>query len=171
MLNDQDDAKAHYKAMIERGQINIFEVKQEAKELKEQAIKKLQAEMAANKKDAYMQSVGASLISYIEQNEVSVAEKVLTKDKTIAGSLVALEGAAKKQAKNKRMGIIAPDEAVAIILGYFGVKVSAADATEAVKNNKAKVPNTEVEKVQEPTVNTNVAKPKKRFEASLDELL
>jgi hypothetical protein len=94
------------------------------------AINKLQAEMAAAAGDAYIQQVGGELLHIIAVNP-GAAEKIMTPDKTIKGSYEAMEALAKKKAVN-RAAVFTPDEGRAVILNYFGIKADTVPAPAAV---------------------------------------
>ncbi|KZE79290.1 hypothetical protein AV654_17620 [Paenibacillus elgii] len=88
------------------------------------AISKLKAEMEANKDDSYIQYIGQFLLQRIEANPDDAA-KLASKDKTIAKSLEAMRGEAKKKQKNG-MAMLTPDQGFAIVLKYFGITGAAA---------------------------------------------
>jgi hypothetical protein len=94
------------------------------------AINKLQAEMAAAAGDAYIQQVGGELLQIIAVNP-GAAEKIMTPDKTIKGSYEAMEALAQKKAVNRK-AMFTPDEGRTVILNYFGIKAGAVPAPAAV---------------------------------------
>lgn len=101
----------------------------------EQAKAKLQAEMAGAKDNAYVQFVGQYLLNHIEAHPGD-AEKVMTKDKTIAKSLDAMRKAAEKKRKGN-VAMLTPQEGFAVVFEYYGIK--AAGAVPVVSAAPAKV--------------------------------
>ncbi|MGG0939197.1 hypothetical protein ABHN11_24600 [Brevibacillus centrosporus] len=92
------------------------------------AIAKLKTEMAANKTDPYIQTIGDFLLRHLDTNSDD-AEKLLSADKTIVKSLEAMKAEARKKQKNG-MAMLTDSEAFTIVLNYFGIKGKAA-ATSA----------------------------------------
>ncbi len=86
----------------------------------DKAIDKIRDEMAAKSADTYVQCVGEYLTSYL-QGHPGAAEKILDKDKTIAGSLKKMEDYARKH-KSGNCGVVPPDVGFNIVLKYFGLK-------------------------------------------------
>lgn len=85
----------------------------------EEAKVKLQAEMDATKKDAYVQYIGTFLMAHLDKN-YGDAEHILATDKTIAKSLENM----KKEAGKKRVGnmaMLTPEEGHTCVLQYFGI--------------------------------------------------
>lgn len=87
----------------------------------QQALQKIQAELAASSKDNYVQVVGAYLSDYV-RTKPEHAAFILTEGKTIAGSLKAMEAEAQK-VKKGNVGVLTPEKGYAVVLGYFGVRV------------------------------------------------
>lgn len=85
----------------------------------DEAIKKLQAEISGSKNNAYVKLIGEFLISHISANPGD-SDKILTADKTIAKSLVAMKSEAQKKAVNG-MAMLTDEEGFAIVLKYFGI--------------------------------------------------
>lgn len=83
----------------------------------EKAIEKLKSEMDKNKGNSYVQVVGNFLLQYLNDNP-SAAEKILKEDKTISKSLNEMRKAAEK-IKVNNCGVLADQEAFAIVLKYF----------------------------------------------------
>lgn len=115
-----------------------------------EAIKKLQAEIYANKNNPAIVYTGAYLIEHIK-NSPGVAEKI-AEDKTIAKAI----GEIRKVASTRKVdncAVIAPDEGLKIVLKYFGI-----DGAPEVKATAAPIPQ------PEPTKSA-------AFDISLDDLL
>jgi hypothetical protein len=85
------------------------------------ALKKLEAEIAAKPKDAYIKAVGAFLMDYV-RNTPDHAELIMTNGKTISGSLDACKAEAKKSQSNG-VGVLTDDQAFKIVRKYFGIPV------------------------------------------------
>lgn len=85
----------------------------------DQAIQKIKTEMDQSKNDAYIQVIGEFLLQHIEANPAA-AEKILTKDKTIAKSIDEMATKARKKAKGNR-AILTDAEGYAVVLKYFGI--------------------------------------------------
>ncbi|QOS77932.1 hypothetical protein JNUCC31_25020 [Paenibacillus sp. JNUCC31] len=85
----------------------------------QQALQKLQQEMSAKSKDAYVQHVGSFLTGYV-RNHPEHAAFVLTDGKTIIGSLNAMKEEAKKKQSNG-VGVLSDQQGFEIVLKYFGV--------------------------------------------------
>ncbi|MFA5169859.1 MAG: hypothetical protein WC420_03980 [Candidatus Paceibacterota bacterium] len=119
-----------------------------------EAIKKLQAEMDANKNDFYIQDVGKALIQYVETHPEDAA-KFADADKTIAKSYAEMEKQAKAKAKNNR-AMFTPQQGYEIIMKYFGVTAGT-------------VPVPEIQKPAAPETKSAIAKTD--FDISLDDLL
>lgn len=84
----------------------------------EKAIKKITDEMNKSK-SAYIQVVGELLLEKVKADPAA-AEAVLADKKTIKGAVEEMRKEAEK-GKVNNVGIIAPDEALAIIFEYFGI--------------------------------------------------
>lgn len=115
----------------------------------EKAIKKITDEMNKSKA-AYIQVVGELLLDRVKADTVA-AEAVMDQKKTIQGAVDEMRKAAEK-VKVGNVGVIAPDEATAIIFEYFCIND---DPTKKLSKSARKV-----EKEQEPL-----------FDLSLDDLL
>ncbi len=115
----------------------------------EKAIKKITDEMNKSKA-AYIQVVGELLLDRVKVDPAA-AEAVMEQKKTIQGAVDEMRKAAKK-VKVGNVGVIAPDEATAIIFEYFGIN------DNPTKNYSKAAP--KVEPAQEPL-----------FDLSLDDLL
>ncbi len=119
------EKKNHHIEMIQEGQLNIFEADYQAKEQEalkmiEQAIAKLQQEMQVNKVHPYLLTIGNFLMDYVKANP-STAEKILTENKTIVGSMKEMRKEAQKvQVEN--CGVLTSDRGFEIVLKYFGIK-------------------------------------------------
>jgi hypothetical protein len=102
----------------------------------QQALQKIQREIADAPNDPYVKYTGAELIKYVRDNP-DHAELFIAADKTIKGSFKALESEASKG----RRSFIPPDEGKIIILKYFGVDAPApaAPATVAVPQISASI--------------------------------
>lgn len=98
-----------------------------------EAIKKLQSEIDANKSNPAISYTGDYLINYIKSNPDS-AEKIMAADKTISKAIEEIRKVAEKR-KVSNCAVIAPDEGLKIVLKYFGI-----DGTPEVKSTAAPVP-------------------------------
>lgn len=87
----------------------------------QEALKKIQTELAEKAKDKYVQVIGAFLIDHI-RNHPEHAALILTNGKTIAGSLSAMKEEARKNQSNG-VGILTDEEGFAVVLKFFGVEV------------------------------------------------
>lgn len=96
----------------------------------QQALQKIQNELAASPKDAYVQAVGAYLTDYV-RNKPEHAAFILTEGKTIVGSLKMMEEEARK-VKQGSIGVLTPEKGYAVVLGYFGVRADMPKPFEAV---------------------------------------
>jgi hypothetical protein len=85
-----------------------------------EAIKKIQDEIEAEKKNSYVQYVGKYMIEYLNKNN-GYAQNILDETKSIKGSLQHMEAEAKK-IKQGNMAMFSPDEGLKIVLEYFGIK-------------------------------------------------
>lgn len=85
-----------------------------------EAIKKIQDEIDAEKKNSYVQYVGKYMIEYLNKNN-GYAQNILDETKSIKGSLLHMEAEAKK-IKQGNMAMLSPDEALKIVFEYFGIK-------------------------------------------------
>lgn len=115
----------------------------------EKAIQKITDEMNGSKA-AYIQVVGRLLLERVKVDPAAAAA-VLSDKKTIKGAGDAMRKAAEK-VKVDNVGVIAPDEASAIIYEYYGI-----NDDPTVTFNKA------AEKAEMP--------PDKLFDMKLDDLL
>lgn len=88
----------------------------------QQAMQKIQAEIAEKPNDKYVQVVGGFLINHVRSNPQD-AELIMTDGKTIAGSLNAMREEARKH-QSGGVGVLTDEEGFAIVLKYFGVNVS-----------------------------------------------
>jgi len=164
------DGKEHAIAMTHEGQMNIFEAsymqehteKQEESKMVEQAMAKLQAELRVDGVHPYVSAIGNFLMDHIKDNPTA-AEKIMTKDKTIVGSMKAMRKIAEKQ-KVDNCAVLTPEQGYKAVLDYFGIKTP---GTAPI-----------VKTVTPPTLNNatkesvaTAPRPTQRFEASLDEFL
>lgn len=85
----------------------------------QEAITKIQAEMAANDKNPYIRVIGEFLIGHLGNNP-EAAEKILADDKTVAKSLDAMKAEAKKKQHNG-VAMLTDAEGFAIVLKYFEI--------------------------------------------------
>lgn len=115
----------------------------------QQALQKIQAELAEKPKDKYVQVIGSFLMDHV-RNHPDHAPFILVEGKSIAGSLNAMKEEARKNQSNG-VGVLTDEEGFAIVLKYFAI--------EAAKEPAAVV----VSAAISPTVPT--------FEATLDDLL
>ncbi|EST12061.1 hypothetical protein [Sporolactobacillus laevolacticus] len=94
------------------------------------AIDKIKKEME-KEKNPYVQVIGQFLLHHLESNP-DTADRVADKDKTIMGSLKAMQ----HEASLKKVGSIAvltDDEGFAIVLKYFGIEGKPAVQEPAVQ--------------------------------------
>lgn len=96
----------------------------------EQAKSKLRAEMVGAKDNDYVQFVGQYLLDHIEAHPGD-AEKVMTKEKTIAKSLEAMRKVAEKKRKGN-VAMLTPQEGFAVVFEYYGIKLPGAIGTTVV---------------------------------------
>jgi hypothetical protein len=86
------------------------------------ALKKIGAEIGADKKNKYVPVVGSFLINHLRNNPHDSA-KIMEEGKTIAGSLKSMKEEAKKN-QDDGVGMLTDDEAFNIVLKYYGVPVA-----------------------------------------------
>lgn len=89
----------------------------------DKAVEKIRDEMVAKTKDTYIQVVGDMLLHQLTVNPAA-ADKIMAKDKTIAGSLDAM----RKVAEGKKSGscaVLTDAEGFAVVLEYFGINGAA----------------------------------------------
>lgn len=97
----------------------------------QQALQKIQAELAEKPNDKYVQVVGGFLMKHLREHPEH-AQQILAADKTIAGSLKAMREEARKHQVNG-VGVLTDEEGFAVALKYFGCEVpGAAPAAAAV---------------------------------------
>ncbi|AVK84426.1 hypothetical protein C3943_13030 [Lysinibacillus sp. B2A1] len=164
------DGKEHAIAMTHEGQMNIFEAsymqehteKWEESKMVEQAMAKLQAELRVNGVHPYVSAIGNFLMDHIKDNP-SAAEKIMTKDKTIVGSMKAMSKIAEKQ-KVDNCAVLTPEQGYKAVLDYFGIKTA---GTAPIVKAVAPVTLNDAPKESVATA----PRPTQRFEASLDEFL
>lgn len=118
-----------------------------------EAIKKLQSEMDANKSRLYIQVIGGFLLGHLSQHPED-AEKIMTADKTIAKSFDAMRTEAEKK-KSGNCAVLTDQEGFVIVLKYFGINGAPATVPE-IKVMAAQTPQPE---------------PTKAFDISLEDLL
>lgn len=96
----------------------------------QQALQKIQSELADKPTQAYVQHVGGFLINHIRKQPEHAAF-ILVDGKTIVGSLAFMKEEARKSQSNG-VGVFSDEEGFAIVLKYFGVPVrqNAAAAVE-----------------------------------------
>jgi len=85
----------------------------------EQAVKKLQDEIAGSQNNPYIQVIGNFLIQHVQANP-GTAEKILENGKSIAKSLEAMKNEARKKISNG-MAMLTDEEGYAIVLKYYGI--------------------------------------------------
>lgn len=84
------------------------------------AIKKLQTEIDANKDDKSIEVIGNFLLKHLESSPES-AKKVLADGKTITKSYDEMANVARKQAKNNR-AMLTDEEGFDVVLKYYGIE-------------------------------------------------
>ncbi|OMF37462.1 hypothetical protein BK133_05240 [Paenibacillus sp. FSL H8-0548] len=88
----------------------------------QQALQKLSAEIgAADKKNKYVPVIGGFLINHVRENPDQAA-LILTKGKTIDGSLAEMAKVAQKEAYKGR-AVMSDEDGFNIVLKYFGVTI------------------------------------------------
>ena len=105
----------------------------------DKAVDKIRDEMVAKTSDNYVQAVGDMLLNYLADNP-GAAEQIMSTGKTIAGSLSAMQAAARKKSSGN-CAVLTDAEGFAIVLEYFGITEGAMPArrreTIVVSNPKA----------------------------------
>lgn len=122
----------------------------------EEAKKKINEEME-KRKDEFTKYIGKYLLQQIEVNE-SAAEKIVTGDKTIQGSLEVMKKEAKKVAVDG-CGMLTPEAGLKIVSKYYGFK----GIQTEIKVEEVTDPVTQVIK--------ETPKEKAKFEVSIEDLL
>ncbi len=122
----------------------------------EQAVQKLQDEIAGSQNNPYIQVIGNFLIQHVQANPGN-AEKILENGKSIAKSLEAMKNEARKKQSNG-MAMLTDAEGYAIVLKYFGIDGPAAAVPQSTP---AQVPTTQEIKPD----------PAPRFDVKLDDFL
>ncbi len=89
----------------------------------DKAIEKIRDEMVAKTSDNYIQAVGDMLLHHLTANPAA-ADKIMANGKTIAGSLSAMQAAARKKASGN-CAVLTDAEGFAVVLEYFGIKGAA----------------------------------------------
>lgn len=133
----------------------------------ENAIKKLKAEMEANKSNAYIQNVGQYLIEYLGR-QPDDAVNIMVDGKTIAKSLAFMRDEAKKQSGGGSFAVITPEQGYGIVMKYYdinNVHVPPAIIPKAAET----VPEPVTKSIQVPA--PAAAKSSIDFDISLDDLL
>lgn len=105
------------------------------------AIDKIRDEMAKSG-TRYVQVVGSMLTDYLQAHR-DCAERIMAKDKTIAGSLAAMRKEAQKNATGG-VGIIDDQEGMRIVLEYFDIGAAQEDA-QAAQTEQTQTPEPEPE--------------------------
>lgn len=100
----------------------------------EAAITKLKAEMDGKGSNTYIKLIGEFLIKHLQANPGSV-DQILSADKTIGKSLLAMQAEAKKKAVGG-MAMLSDEEGFAIVLNYFGLSGGVTSVTPAPKEQK-----------------------------------
>lgn len=85
----------------------------------QEALRKLQEEIASANGDGYVEAVGAMLINHIRKHPHH-APLVTIEGKSISKSIDAMAAEAKKRAKNNR-AVLSDAEGFAVVLQYYGV--------------------------------------------------
>jgi hypothetical protein len=94
----------------------------------QQALQKIQAELAEKPNEKYVQVVGGFLMRHLREHPEH-APQILADGKTIAGSLKAMREEAMKHQVNG-VGVLTDEEGFSVVLKYFGCEVpGAAPAT------------------------------------------
>lgn len=85
----------------------------------QQALQKIQAELAEKPNDKYAQVIGGFLMKHLREHSEH-AQYILTEGKTITGSLNAMREEARKHQKNG-VGVLTDEEGFAVVLKYYGI--------------------------------------------------
>jgi hypothetical protein len=96
-----------------------------------EAIKKIQDEIEAEKSNSYVLYVGKQMIEHINKNP-GYAQNILEEGKTIKGSLEEMRKEAAK-VKQGNMAVIPPDQGMRIVFDYFGIKEVVEEEIEDVR--------------------------------------
>ncbi|RXZ84613.1 hypothetical protein EBB07_00935 [Paenibacillaceae bacterium] len=91
----------------------------------QEALQKLQKEVADSPKDEYVRMLGAELINYVRANP-DKAPLFVAQGKSIQGSLAAMRKAVEKK-KQGNMAVVTPDEGKSIVLEYYGIQTAKAE--------------------------------------------
>lgn len=83
-------------------------------------VEKIRDEMAANAKHPYIQVIGDFLLQYIDDHP-EASEKILTKDRTIKGSLNAMQSEARKKQVDG-CAVLTDAEGFGIVLNLPGLE-------------------------------------------------
>ena len=97
-----------------------------------EAIKKIQDEIDNEKNNSYVQYVGKYMIEYLNKNQ-GYADNILDESKSIKGSLKKMEEEAKK-VKQGNMAMLSPDEALKIVIEYFGIEFIESEPKKQTRN-------------------------------------
>lgn len=84
------------------------------------ALQKIQKEISDNGKNLWYAYVGGELIKFVRANPER-AELFVSADKSIKGAFDALRKAAEK-VKVGNAAVLTPDEGMAIVMEYYGIK-------------------------------------------------
>lgn len=117
--------------------------------MQQQAIDKINAEMAEKSTNPYIQLIGQYLLNLITDE---TAKQVLEANRTIEGSLKTMAIEAKKKAVNG-MAMLTDEEGYAIVLTYFGIEQDPQPAKVSKSNKKVKSAKPKQTKAKEKVVN------------------
>ncbi|MBM6385659.1 MAG: hypothetical protein JSY10_17000 [Paenibacillus sp.] len=102
----------------------------------EDAITKLKTEMEGKGSNTYIKLIGEFLIKHLQANPGSV-DQILSADKTIAKSLLAMQAEAKKKSVGG-MAMLTDEEGFAVVLNYFGLQGLPAVSPQPVEQKSAR---------------------------------
>lgn len=97
----------------------------------QQALQKIQAELAEKPNDQYVQVVGGFLMKHLREHPEH-AQQVLADGKTIAGSLNAMREEARKRQSNG-VAVLSDEEGFRVVLKYYGIEPDCPPAADAAK--------------------------------------
>lgn len=103
----------------------------------QEALRKLQTEMAGAVADSYISYIGAFLMDHVRQNPHH-ATLIMADGKSISGSLEAMRSEASKKKKNN-FAMFTPEQGFEIVLKYYGVSTKKTDSQQVAAAPKLDV--------------------------------
>lgn len=86
----------------------------------QQALQRLQKEIAEHHNNPYVSMVGGELIKYVRAHPEQ-AQRFLAAGKSIRGSLDAMRRVAQTKISGQ-LAVITPEDAMAVVMNYYGVQ-------------------------------------------------